>query len=191
MLRGLQMKTNNSLTLAATVLAGLLTWATPASAAVQVIFFDGASDCSGVFGQGFDNCAFNDSPIIIKFESLVDVEVNSLFPTIDGSEFAFFPDDPDFASGTWVYTPNDPEDPLIRYWVAKAGNGFNLFWEGTPAPDSASVQFSNIWFTPGEKELSHLSFYDTRGQRVPGPSSLVLVGLALTVLAFAHRRRTA
>lgn len=56
------------------------------------------------------------------------------------------------------------------------------------SPDSASVQFSNIWFTPDEKGLSHLSFYDTRGERVPGPSALVLVGLALTVLALAHRR---
>ena len=92
------------------------------------------NDCSGVFGQGFENCKIpaefdpNESPIIIKFNFDEDVpgeiEINSLFPSIDGSEFALT--GIDGATGTWTYTPG-PGDPAINFFVAKGGPNFNLF----------------------------------------------------------------
>ena len=154
--------------------------------------FEG-NDCAGVFGQGFANCKIpanidpNESPIIIKFELNTDgsfsTEINSaLFPTIDGSEFAF-----DFtgdgATGTWTYTPG-AGDPMINFFVAKGGPNFNLFSNlGDPNTDD--------WFTPNNPGgnpagLSHLSFYDTGG--VPEPTTLLLLGAGLFAAGFARRR---
>ena len=95
--------------------------------------FEG-NDCSGVFGQGFANCKIpadidpNESPIIIKFDvgtgGGLTFEINPLFPTIDGSEFALHrhrhPErDLDIHPGAG--------DPTINFFVAKGGPDFNLF----------------------------------------------------------------
>lgn len=149
-------------------------------------------DCSGVFGQGFDNCTVDGSPSIIKFVGALDAvdDSNSAFPTIDGTEFTFSGLGTDNSTGTWTYTPNDPEDPAIRFWVAKAGNGFNLFYDGTSGDRSSSVPvFTGTWSTPQEKGLSHITFYNTgREVQIPEPSSLLLLGAGLSGLLFALLR---
>ena len=155
------------------------------------------NDCSGVFGQGFANCKIpanidpNESPIIIKFDynsetGNFSTEINSaLFPTIDGTEFGFFPFGGNPSSGIWTYVPG-PGDPEINFFVAKGGPNFNLFSNlGDPLTDN--------WITPTNPNnnqpfgLSHLSFYDTTNG-VPEPTTLLLLGAGLFAAGFARRR---
>lgn len=179
------------------------------------------NDCSGYFndpfGNGFSACSVfvNDdgqniaiSPVIIKFEDGDEQpdEINTFFATIDGSEF----DAPyTGGSGSWTYTPNDPEDPGIRYWAAKHQNFFRLHWmvddaEQQPggacaAPDyynlaclnAALVVTSGTWTSPGNgRGLSHLTFYDSEPPHlVPEPATLALLGIGLLGVGYAARRR--
>ena len=159
------------------------------------------SDCSGLFGQGFDNCKIpitfdpNQSPVIIKFgfgDEAGLVQISSAFPTITGSEFAFTISG-NGSSGSWTYTPGDG-DPGITFWVAKGGNFFNLFTDSSGNPVT-----SGTWLTPlnpaNEQRfgLSHLTFYDTGGRpptEIPEPGTLLLAGAALAALGMMRRRRT-
>ena len=174
------------------VVAALSAFSSMASAAVLLDTIEG-NDCSGVFGQGFANCAIPDefdpdnSPIIIKFEGTAPPEINSaLFPTITGDEFSFAPDPPDGGTGTWTYTPG-PGDPAINFFVAKGGPNFNLF---------STLGLTDDWATPTNPNndqpfgLSHLSFYDTSTPiQVPEPRSLALLGVGLLGIAALARRR--
>jgi PEP-CTERM motif len=182
----------------ALVVVGFSAFSSMASAGfIQTFVSDeqgGANDCSGEFGQGFENCKIpanfdpNESPIIIKFElnenGTFSTEINSvLFPSIDGNEFSF-----DFtgegATGTWTYTPG-AGDPAINFFVAKGGPGFNLF---------DTLGLTDDWYTPDNRGgnpagLSHLSFYDTGGGgQVPEPTTLLLLGAGLFAAGFARRR---
>lgn len=176
---------------------------TPASANalyLQTEFFDGNA-CAGVFGHGFSNCRVGPapgSPSIIKFDGDLDVsEISVNYPSIDGSEFAFDDAVAGNVSGTWTYTPDDPGDPLVRFWSAKAGDGFNLFYYTptmTPVGDlsDAVAVGAGEWSTPEGKDLSNLVFYDS-GEFPPvvdEPATLVLLGLALAGLAVSVRRRS-
>ncbi|TKB43965.1 hypothetical protein [Thalassotalea mangrovi] len=191
---------------------------TPASAALITLYIDGYNDCAGYFGQGFDSCSIfaADAPeieissVIAKFGDGNETNA-SKYPSIDGSEFSFTPG----TSGNWSYTP-EGDDPGVRFWVAKAGNGFNLFWEvsdedfnatdvcnmGTNANtyacmNAALTVTSGYWITPlnrgGQRaDLSHLTFYNGEGdvppQEVPETNSWLLLGVALLSLTVYSRR---
>jgi len=168
------------------------------------------NDCSGVFGQGFDNCRIpevydpNQSPIIVKFDDDPQsqfpvnavITVNSLFKTVTGGEFSFSCTG-DCSTGTWTYTPG-AGDPLITFYVAKATANFNLF--SAAIPGANGVQQGN-WFTPvvtdGSAALSHLSFYDSGGPillangEIPEPGTLALLAAGLIGLGVVSRRRAA
>jgi PEP-CTERM motif len=183
----------------ALVVAGFSVFSSMASADLIGTFTGGRpppNDCSGVFGQGFENCEIpfefdeNQSPIIIKFDynqttGLFTTEISGLFPTIDGNEFSF-----DFtgegATGTWTYNPG-AGDPAINFFVAKGGPGFNLF-------SNLGDLLTDDWSTPDNPGgnpagLSHLSFYDTGGGgQVPEPTTLLLLGAGLFAAGFARRR---
>jgi hypothetical protein len=154
------------------------------------------NDCSGEFGQGFDNCKtpfeYGSSPVIAKFNfndagTVSTSEINtSLFPSVTGDEWTFA-----FGiggTGTWTYNPAG-NDPLITYYVAKGGSSFNLFSnDGDPN--------SGGWFTPtngggNPAGLSHLTFYDTGvrppQEEVPEPASLALLGLGLLGVVASRR----
>jgi hypothetical protein len=192
--------------MASAVALSMLVWTGSASAASLQYATISGNDCSGVFGQGFENCSAYGSPIIIKFgeDGSVD-EVNSIFPSIDGSEFDFNPNlSGGLTSGTFAYNPNDAGDPAIKYWVAKGGPAFNIFWWGNADPFSAVAITPGdyySWFTPTNPAsgqgygLSHLGFYDTANggggddTQVPEPASLILFGLGTLAAGYRARRR--
>jgi len=180
----------------------------PAGAATVLVTgspFDG-SDCSGLFDgpqPGFSNCRIpasidpNQSPVLIKFGfddgDFFVTDVSTAFPSLTGVEFSFTPLTLNGSSGTWTYTPG-PDDPAIKFWVAKGGDVFNLFTDS-----SGLAVTSGTWSTPVNPAneqpfgLGHLSFYDTSGprppQEIPEPGALLLVGAALAALGLMRRRR--
>lgn len=186
------------------IIAGL--FALPASAGLIYHQFPG-NDCSGYFGKGEACQIFIDqdgerieiSPLIAKYEpnGTVD-ERNSDFGSFTGDEIQFSGN----AVGNWSYTP-EGDDPGIRYWSVKAGSGFNLFWYVDDANSEtctgntytlaclnlAEVVTEGSWFTPGEKDLSHIAFYNSEPPTyVPEPGSIALLGLGLLGLGLSRRR---
>ncbi len=190
----------------------------PAAAVTIMTSGFGENDCSGFFGTGFGSCQIVGdttlSPVIAKFNaSLILSETNTLFPSVDGSEWAFSNLGSSNSTGDWSYTPG-AGDPGIRFWAAKAGNDFKLFWEVSDAAaagvcagqgdfgttgligaclDAATVVNSGSWSTPGLRDLSHLTFYDTAAPpgNVPEPGTLALLGIGLAGIGFARRMRRA
>lgn len=180
-------------TLLPALAAGLLLAAPFGASQAALVTADlNGNDCGGPLswatGSGFDSCFVggntDNSPIVVKFEQ-GNIQVNSIFPSIDGNEFSFTPDNIFGASaGTWTYAPNDDSDPLIRYWTAKGGNSFRFFYNveeqvaidkncaNEPLhPDclagALSVTFG-AWSTPNNAGgnpagLSHIAFWDTAG----------------------------
>ncbi len=194
----------------------LLLASQPASAVTIMTSGFGENDCSGFFGTGFGSCQIVGdttlSPVIAKFgEGLNFEESNPLYPSIDGSEWSFSNTGASNSTGDWSYSPTGA-DPGIRFWAAKAGRDFKLFWEVSDADaagvcagqgdfgttgligaclDAAMVVTSGSWSTPGLKALSHLSFYDTAPPvKVAEPATLGLLGLGLLGIGFARRRRS-
>jgi hypothetical protein len=184
------------------------------AALVSVLITTGNNDCSGVFGTA-PNCNVEGptgtkfSPLIVKYDmngdatAIAETTINSaLFPNFDGSEITF--NGAVAGNGTWAYSP-EAGDPGIKYWVAKAGDDFNLFWEVAAADvdvggacvgnvytdaclSKALVVTSGSYSTPGFKELSHIGFYDTTSV-VPLPAAAWLLGSGLLGLFAVGRRR--
>ena len=209
------MRVNKSLT--TSLVAGLFLLGSYPAAAVTIMTSGfGENDCSGFFGQGFGSCQIVGdttlSPVIAKFNASLGVsEINALFPSVTGGEWSFSNTSAGNASGDWSYAPGT-DDPGIRFWAAKAGNDFKLFWEVSDADaagacagqgnygdtgligaclDAALVVTSGSWTTPGSKDLSHLTFYDTAPPptRMPEPGTIGLLGLGLLGIGMARRRR--
>jgi hypothetical protein len=165
---------------------------------LQMELIDG-NDCAGVFGKGFSNCRVpgNGSPSIIKFDDGLGVEEISVnYPTIDGTEFGFSGLGSGNASGTWTYTPDNVgigEDPAVKFWTAKAGPEFYLFYVTAADTMDRSVAIAvntGDWVTPDGKDLSHITFYDTGDfPTVDEPATLVLLGLSLLGLGLSRRRK--
>lgn len=186
------------------------------------------NDCSGYFGTGFESCeifqaadgtSVQMSPVIAKLdaEDPDDNEFNTdEFPTIseDASEFAGT--DLSGSSGTWSYTPG-AGDPAIRFWAAKGGPDFKLFWGVDSSETTATCNDTNTgsvnfnvaclekavtqdqlaagqftWSTPNGESISHLTFYDSENPSpVPIPAAVWLFGTALLSLfgVGSYRRR--
>lgn len=163
----------------------------------------GGNDCSGNFGQGFANCAYNGSPIIAKFNynengTPGQVELNTaVFPGLQASWFTI-----NAANRTWVYNPT-PAGPGITAFVAKASNEYILYTvNGGPYFGGTQVfSFNTPLNNQGHpRGLSHISFYDTRGSIGPTPDATVIpVPAALPLMLsglvgfglLARRRRSA
>jgi hypothetical protein len=150
--------------------------------------YDPGNDCSGVFGQGFENCESPDgSPIIAKYDvgNAQPWTLNtSVFPGLVNSMFTMtFTDG---KSGTWSY--NGTTGVKITSFVLKAGSAFAYYKMNTP-----SASFSNIaWSTSdlGNKNLSHFSAYDTVAP-VPLPASGILMLGVIGGIAALRRRMAA
>lgn len=179
--------------IAATAAIATVVALTPTTADAALIGTFAGNDCSGVFGTGFENCSYNGSPVIAKYDFEKDKwELNtSYFPSLTSSEWMFA-----FGSGgktgSWTYTPG-AGDPVITHFVAKGGNFFNLYSHDGSNTDS--------WVTPTNPAnnkpygLSHITFYDTKApdpdpdpDPMPEPASMLLVGLGLLGAGAARRR---
>jgi hypothetical protein len=151
--------------------------------------------CAGFFGHGFSNCRVDGSPSIIKFDGDLGVsEISVNFPSVDGSEFLFSDPTTDNVTGTWEYSQDIPGgDPLVRFWSAKAGPGFYLFYYTAVDDEIRSMALAvdhGTWMTPDGKALSNLVFYDSgEFPSVDEPATLVLMGLALIGFGMSRRRK--
>jgi hypothetical protein len=217
---------NASGILACAIVFGLLGVSPGLNAATVERNFSG-NDCKGFFnpsGGGFDACTIfinNEgenielSPVIAKYayddgaRMPSEDDLNgSLYPSIDGSEFSITNTSGSglYETADWSYTPG-AGDPGVRYWAAKADDGFNLFWEVDAALtgaggvcdaagdvynldclNAAQVLTSGSFSTPGNAALSHITFYDT--EIIPIPAAAWLFGSALGLLGWMRRRLT-
>ncbi|MCS6941348.1 MAG: PEP-CTERM sorting domain-containing protein [Geminocystis sp.] len=211
------MKTMTKVLIAAATVGGMTIVGMETASALSLITarYSG-NDCSGVFGRFAEcyvsppNSSVKLSPIIAKFDvgqSGPAINTN-IFPTVSGQEWSFSPNNgrgfPTSASiGSWTYNPG-PKDPAIKYWVAKGGNAFNLFFYVNPTHtqpggvchgngltslacfQKAVATKSGVWQTPPTKKgnpagLSHISFYGERVSQEEVPEPLTIMGSVLAL----------
>ena len=149
---GLMMSRVGVLAVAAAATLALMAMSTPSQAVVVSAEFLSTNDCAGYFNppgeHGFDSCtifingdgeAIKLSPVIAKTDSSGAVtDINSAYPSVDGSEFDVVVTDAQH--GTFEYTPG-VDDPSVKYWVVKAGDQFLLSW--IVASETATCKASN------------------------------------------------
>lgn len=167
----------------------------PAEAATLGFKDYSGNDCSGVFGQGFEDCKDpTGSPIVAKYDEDKGAwSINPMFPGVLSSYFTLTYDDDEGKSGTWTYDPGACSTcPVITSFVVKASNAFRWYFT-----DPKQAIFSGTWSTAGlngtrpAPGLSHISFYDTAPVPVPVPAAGLLLVAALGGLGMAARRRKA
>lgn len=137
------------------VLAGALLLAAPMQAAAdKVVFADFVdvgvnNDCPNYFGAGgVSTCdvglplGVEISPIIMKIgpDGNPDHDADELdelhYPSVTGDEFTI-------NDSTWSYSPDDAEDPTVRFWSIKQGTVWRLYWvvpDDAPCADPSSLQ---------------------------------------------------
>ncbi len=116
--------------------------------------------------------------------------------------------------GTWSKAAGATNFPEVRFWIAKAGNAFQLFWmvednaASTAAcnPSSYTLDCLNLaqvvdqgrWSVPSKNGLSHLTFFGGPSTPcttncgpavVPEPQTLMLLALGMLGLV-ARQKRT-
>lgn len=203
------MKTNTTKNIKVIVATLALFAATPSFATMtsteRVIthHFNGDNDCNNAYFQdpgnkSFDTCkvAIGEfgvdkvylADVIAKFDtnssSNPDYTESSKYSAhIDSSDWGFGDGtklSEDNKSGSWSYTGGYPG---IRFWTAKVGNGFNLFWivddndeaNAACSPETYTLDCLNLaktvttgsWVTPNNKGLSHLTFFWWNNIRMP------------------------
>ena len=142
--------------------------------------------------QGFDRCFYNDSPTIAKFnydDGTPGAEEynNTVFPSIDGSEFTVTLDTN--SSGDWSYALGTDDPTIVTAFVVKAGNEYSVYeWDDTSGSDFMNIEWDTS--TLGDRALSHITFFDTGMMApVPVPAAAGLMVLALGSLPLLRRRR--
>ena len=134
-------------------------------------------------------------------------ELNSLlYPTVQSSQFTLTgagdASTEAGISGTWSYNQL-VGTPSIRFWVAKAGNDFNLFWnvaDGTgfdadnynqECLEAAIVSTTGDWSTLGQMGLSHITFYNCGPgvNVVPLPAAGWMLIVGLGAMGAMRRRK--
>jgi len=203
------------------------------------------NDCNAYFddpaqkGRGFEQCnifSYNDfgeyvkiSPVIAKFGSKGSFQSSNLYgDDIDRLDWRFLNDEGESrenvgqdSTGTWRYDDGQGalSYPGIRFWSAKAGRGFNLFWQvdsdnfgdGKACTSSSLMSLACLsaaesvlegtWSTPKNKKLSHMVFYNSKDPAIViGPGNgggLVVVSayysavplFALLLLGLSRRQK--
>ena len=180
--------------LAAAALAATAFFTTPAQATLTLVTSTTGNACTG---KGGINSCFatqsgvvktqteDSSPLIARLENGGSIDVSTLFPTIDGSEFTT---NYDSTTNTlsFTYTPGDG-DPTIHYIGLFQADTYDLFYDPngiTSGTFSLNDYFAN---NPG---WSHLDFFDTGGTRaVPEPATWAMMILGFGAVGFSLRRR--
>lgn len=182
--------------LKAAVAASVLMLASPASAELVNLGTFSGTECSGQ--GGFPNCwAGQDgvvqgqpddetaSPAVYKInngESWSDEINDTLFPTIDGSEFDLTIDG-DILSFTY---DQGEGDPFLHYFAVKQADGYVLFYDEIGIT-SGSVDLSELF--PNNVGWSHITWFDTGGTAVPEPGTWGMMLMGFGAAGFAMRRR--
>ena len=145
------------------------------------IYIEEKNDCAGFFGDSFSLCdvgsgldpAAEVSPIVAKYETPDDgsanylEEINALYPSVDGTEFGLGGATGASASGTWTYAQG-ADDPDIRFWAAKSGTSFTLFWEVDSLASCALAGDDALNYTPCLSGCHPHPLYVWRGVEWPG-----------------------
>lgn len=174
------------------------------------------SDCSGFFGQGFENCDIGnpleakESGSIAKFEPEgSEWETNTAYRPDISDAFALTNATENSGTGSFVYTAI-AGDPSVRFWVAKQSTQFRLYWNVADAlvEDGVCAGGDNVanyttaciagamavtagsWTTPKGDGLSHVTFYNGEAPSpVPLPAAGWMLLASLGGLVAAKRRK--
>lgn len=169
--------------------------ASPAFAAPVLIGSFSGNECGGA--GGFSNCyAFQNgttaqgpgngggSPSIFKKNSDGSTDTSTLFPSINGTEFAIT-----YTSATntlsFTYTPG-LNDPVIHYFVINQANQSRLYYDAAPITNF-SIALSTLF--PNNPGWSHITFFDTGAPAVPEPATWAMLIGGFGAMGFALRRR--
>ena len=127
------------------------------------------------------------SPLIARIDGS-NVDVSSLFSTIDGNEF-----DVTYTAAdntlSFTYAPG-PGDPTIHYFGIFQADTYDLFYDSNPIT-SGSINLSSYF--PNNPGWSHIDFFDTGTTTpppaLPEPGTWVMMLAGFGVVGFAARRK--